>query len=148
MTYQNTAPTATSSPDPDRGQHLVPIYEAVRDFGCRLALVLQGFGPFDPPPSEAPTIFIVGDDLDEVLGPTAFHQPSLREALQGIGLAAVVACEPLVDIYAEAARHATLLRKNVVIVETGPAQELTWINLIREIAPNAALLIGSVGGEA
>jgi hypothetical protein len=131
------------------GKHLTPIYEAARDFGCLLAMVPQGAGHFDPPPAGRPAIIILGDDLDQALGPSAFDEQSLRRLLKGVRLAAVVACEPLPRIYATAARHAVLLRKNVVIVETRPEHEIAWVNLIRSIAPDAAFLLGSVkGGEA
>lgn len=131
------------------GKHLVPIVEAVRDFCCRLALLPQHFGPLDPPAPGIPTIIVLGDDLDEALGPAAFDERSLRRSLKGVRLAAVVSCEPLPEILADAARHAVLLRKNVVIIETQSEQEIPWLNLIREIAPEAALQVGSVkGGEA
>ena len=133
----------------EHGKHLAPLYEAARDHGCIVGLVAQGAGSFDPPPADRPAIIIIGDDLDQALGPAAFHEQSLHRVLRGVRLAAVVACEPLPEIYASAARHAVLLRKNVVIVETRPEQEIAWVNLIRSIAPDAAFLLGSVrGGEA
>ncbi len=133
----------------EHGRHLAPLYEAARDFGCLLAMVPQGAGPFDAPPAGRPAIVIIGDDLDQALGPSAFHAKSLRRLLRGVRLAAVVACEPLPEIYAEAARHAVVLRKNVVIVETRPEHEIAWFNLIKSIAPDAALVLGSVrGGNA
>ncbi len=106
-------------------------------------------GPFDAAPGDRPAIVIIGDDLDEALGPSAFDERSLRRLLRGVRLAAVVACKPLPQIYAAAARHAVLLRQNVVIVETRPEHEITWFNLIKSIAPDAAFLLGSVkGGQA
>ena len=130
----------------EHGRHLAPLYEAARDFGCLLAMVPQGVGPFDAPGADRPVIAVIGDDLDEALGPSAFDEQSLRRLLRGVRLAAVVACEPLPGIYAEAARHAVLLRKNVVIVETQPEHEIAWFNLIKLIAPDAAFLLGSVKG--
>ena len=133
----------------ENGKHLAPLWEAVRDFGCVLVFVPQGLGPFDLPPGNMPTIIVLGDDLDEALGPVAFDEQSLRRSLKGVTLAAIVACEPLPEIYADAARHAVVLRKNVVIVETQPEQEIQWVNLIREIEPDAAFFVGSVKeGEA
>ena len=131
------------------GRHLAPLYKAARDHGCIVGIIPQNAGPFDPPPAGRPAIIVIGDDLDQALGPSAFHEQSLRRLLKGVRLAAVVACEPLPEIYASAARHAVLLRKNVVIVETRPEHEIAWVNLIRSIAPDAAFLLGSVkGGEA
>ncbi len=133
----------------EHGRHLAPLYKAARDHGCIVGIIPQNAGPFDPPPADRPAIIVIGDDLDQALGPAAFHEQSLRRLLKGVRLAAVVACEPLPEIYASAARHAVLLRKNVVIVETRPEQEIAWVNLIRSIAPDAAFLLGSVkGGEA
>ncbi len=133
----------------EHGRHLAPLYEAARDFGCLLAMVPQGVGPFDAPGDDRPVIAVIGDDLEEALGPSAFDEQSLHRLLRGVRLAAVVACEPLPEIYESAAHHAVLLRKNVVIVETRPEQEIAWVNLIRSIAPDAAFLLGSVkGGEA
>ena len=130
----------------EHGRHLAPLYEAVRDFGCALVVVPQGLGPFDLPVADMPAIIVLGDDLDEALGPAAFDAKSLRRSLKGVRLAAIVACEPLPEIYASAARHAVLLRKNVVIVETQPEHEIAWVNLIRSIAPDTAFLLGSVHG--
>ena len=133
----------------EHGRHLAPLYAAARDHGCIVGIVPQGAGHFDPPPAGRPAIIILGDDLDQALGPSAFDEQSLRRLLKGVRLAAVVACEPLPEIYESAAHHAVLLRKNVVIVETRPEQEIAWVNLIRSIAPDAAFLLGSVkGGEA
>ena len=128
------------------GKHLAPLYKAARDHGCVVGIVPQGVGPFEPPPADRPAIIILGDDLHDALGPAAFHAKSLRQVLKDIRLAAVVACEPLPEIYESAARHAVLLRKNVVIVETRAEQEIAWVNLIRSIAPDTAFIIGSVEG--
>ena len=130
----------------EHGSHLAPLYAAARDHGCILAMVLQGAGRFDPPPAGRPAIIVIGDDLDQALGPAAFHAKSLRRLLKGVRLVAVVACEAVPEIYTSAARHAVLLRQNVVIVETRPEQEIAWITLIRSIEPQAAVLVGSVKG--
>ena len=130
----------------EHGRHLAPLYAAARDHGCIFGIVPQGAGPFNPPPADRPAIIVIGDDLDRALGPSAFDERSLRRLLRGVRLAAVVACEPLPEIYAEAARHAVLLRKSVVIVETRPEHEITWFSLIKSIAPDAAFLLGSVKG--
>ncbi len=133
----------------EHGRHLAPLYEAARDFGCLLAMVPQGARRFDPPGADRPVIAVIGDDLDQALGPSAFDEKSLRRLLRGVRLAAVIGCEPLPQIYAEAARHAVLLRKNVVIVETRAEFEIAWVNLIKSVAPDAAFLLGSVeGGNA
>jgi hypothetical protein len=128
------------------GRHLVPLYEAAHDFGCLLAMVPQGAGPFDAPGDDRPVIAVIGDDLDQALGPSAFDEQSLRYLLKGVRLAAIVSCDPLPEIYASAARHAVLLRKNVVIVETQPEHEIAWFNLIKSIAPDTAFVLGSVKG--
>ena len=130
----------------EHGGHLAPLYRAARDHECLVGIVPQGAGRFNPPPADRPAIIVLGDDLVEALGPAAFHAQSLRQVLTGIRMAAIVACGPLPEIYATAARHAVLLRSNVVIVETRPEQEIAWIKLIRSIEPQAAVLIGSVKG--
>ncbi len=130
----------------EHGKHLAPLYEAARDFGCLLAMVPQGAGPFDAPGDDRPVIAVIGDDLREALGPSAFDEQSLHRLLRGVRLATIVACEPLPQIYASAARHAVLLRQNVVIVETQPEYEIAWFNLIKSIAPDAAFVLGSVKG--
>ncbi len=141
-----TVPRARLDAAVEHGEHLAPLYAAVRDHGCILAIVPQHAGPFDPPPDGRPAIIILGDDLEQALGPPAFHARSLRRLLRGVRMAAVVACEPLPEIYAAAARHAVLLRRNVVIVETRPEQEIQWVEQIRSIAPDASFIIGSVEG--
>ncbi len=130
----------------EHGRYLSPLYQAVRDFGCALVIVTQGLEPFDLVTAGMPVILVLGDDLDEALGPAAFDAKSLRRLLKGVRLAAVVACEPLPEIYASAARHAVLLRKDVVLVETQPEQEIAWVNLIKSIEPDTAFLLGSVKG--
>ncbi len=130
----------------EHGRHLAPLYEAVRDFGCALVVVPQGLEPFELLTADMPCIIVLGDDLVEALGPAAFDAKSLRRALKGVRLAAIVGCGPSPEFYESAARHAVLLRKNVVIVETQPEHEIAWVNLIRSIAPDTAFLLGSVRG--
>ena len=125
-------------------EHLAPLFVAARDHGCAVLFVPQHAGRFDPPPRGKPTIIAIGDDLAQALGPAAFHAKSLRRALKGVRLAVVVACEPLPEAYEAAARHAVGLRKNVVIVETLPEQEIAWVNLIRSIAPDTAFILAGV----
>ena len=144
-----TVPRARLDAAVEHGEHSAPLYSAVRDHGCGLAIVTQHAGRFDLPADGRPTIIAIGDDLDLALGPAAFHAKSLRRALKGVRLAVVMACEPLPEAYEAAARHAVGLRKNVVIVETLPEQEIAWVNLIRSIAPDTAFILAGVKeGEA
>jgi hypothetical protein len=93
---------------------------------------------------DKPTILLLGDDLDEAFGPTAFHAKSMRRFIKRCGLVVVVACEPKPELYAMAAETAILTRQHVAIVETRSEHEADWIHHLRRVKPQLPLLVGTV----
>jgi hypothetical protein len=60
--------------------HLLPLFEACRDYGFGLALIFQNCGPFSLT-SSGPTVALVGDDPPppaEATGPAGFSAPSMK----------------------------------------------------------------------
>lgn len=123
--------------------HLRSVYKCVRDGGIAFVTVPQNVGRFDLP-TDRPTLAILGDDMTSALGPAAFHRKSVRRFLMRCRTAAVIACEAIPFAYTAAALGVMSMRWDAVIVETLPEHEGTWVDLIREANPSAALLIGKV----
>ena len=126
--------------------HLLPILYAVRHHGVGWAPVPQRPGRFTIPAGQ-PSIVVLGDDLHEALGPTAFHRKSVHRVLAGCCFAAIISCEPLPEVYAQAAAMAVLFRGDVVIVETRPRWEADWHALVRSVNPDLPVTIATVRFE-
>jgi hypothetical protein len=114
--------------------HLRPLMIAVRDYGIELCVVPQGKEPFDPP-GNRPTVLIVGDDMFEAKGPTAFHRPSLVRFVKRCRAAVIVAAEPVVPACAAAATMAAI-GLSAIIVETQPEHEADWKAALDAINPD------------
>jgi hypothetical protein len=129
--------------------HLRPILHAVENYGVGLFMAVQAGPQFSLPACDRPLIILLGDDLERALGPDGFEAASLKAVVARAQRAAIVACEPLVEIYGAAAKTAALLRIDVLIVETQPDQEIPWVQYLLRARPGLGLLIGSVvGGRA
>lgn len=122
--------------------HMRPILLAVRDLGAGWATIPQHSGRFDLPPGK-PTICVIGDDMNEALGPAGFHRKSIRRVIAASRVVAIVACEPLLFAYTAAA-SAVGLGMNSTIIETRPEFEMQWLALVKAENPNASVIIGSV----
>jgi hypothetical protein len=119
--------------------HLHPVLVAVRDCGVGMLFVPQGPGKFVIP-SPRPAVVMIGDDMEQAVGPTGFHLPSIRRAIR--------ACDAFADLYATLASTAVGGGK-AMIVETRLAHEFAWIELIQKLAPKRPLCILTVkGGHA
>jgi hypothetical protein len=130
--------------------HLKPVLMAVRDLGVGLFFVKQGREAFRLPrdPKRA-AMTIIGDDFERADGPDGFHMPSLRRIIRSSSAFAVVSCEPLVAVYASVAMAAGLTRRNTLLIETRPEQEIAWLKLIQKHAPGRPLQLATVkGGHA
>lgn len=127
-------------------EHLKPCIRAVRDEGCGLMLVLQGPDRFKVPKGR-PAIVIIGDDFGQSLGPDRFHARSLRRAVERAGAAVVIASAPVPALYREAASWAVEKREGVVIVETLPRHEASWVDYIRGLNPGIAMALATVKPE-
>jgi hypothetical protein len=129
--------------------HLRPVIAAVRDCGVGMLFVQQGVGAFRiPPKDKRPAVIILGDDMDVSRGPDGFHLPSVRRAIRGAAGFAVISSEATEAIYAGAAAVAVAGRR-VLIVETRPAHEIPWVEMIQKLAPGRPLLWSTVkGGHA
>ena len=124
-------------------EHLRPIMEAARDHGVGVCVVPQGADRFNPP-RKRPNVVIVGDDMREAKGPSAFHRKSLVRFVKRASGAVVVSCAPLTAAYAAAATNAALFRQDIVIVETRLEFEPAWKTFIETHHPGIALLLCTV----
>ena len=61
----------------------------------------------------------------------------------------IVATEPVVEVYAAAAREATVERRNVLIVETRLEKEADWYNCLLDVNPRLSITLStSAAGSA
>jgi hypothetical protein len=125
--------------------HLNPIFEAVRDYGVKLAVLMRGAEPVDvlAPINGHPFIIMVADDTDICPGPTGFELTSLKTALASVACVAVVSCQPPEALY----RYISLLPAfqcaNAAIIETRPEHDRAWIDWLYDNAPHARLILGT-----
>ena len=127
--------------------YLRPVIEAVRDHRVGMLFVGQSAEPFRiPDHPKRPAIVIIGDDFDRAVGPGGFHLPSVRRAIRGCHAFAVVSSAPQPDVYASIAATAALSRRNVMLIETRPEQELQWLSLIQKLAPKRFIWLATVEG--
>lgn len=129
--------------------HLRPVIEAVRDHKVGLLFVPQNGAPFRLPDGPKRAAFtIIGDDFEAAMGPEGFHMPSLRRIIRASASFAVVACEPLEQVYDALAFAVATTRKNVLLIETQPEAQAAWTALVRKLAPGRPLTIAQVKGTA
>lgn len=130
--------------------HLRPVLKAVRDHQVGLLFVGQQSGVFRlPADRKRPAIIIIGDDFDQAVGPEQFHLPSIRRAVRASHAFAVISSAPPVDLYEAMSLAAAATRRNVVIIETRPEQEIQWVSLLQRLAPKRPICLSTVkGGHA
>ena len=130
--------------------YLRPIIECVRDHRVGMLFVGQTSKPFRAPvAARQPQIVLVGDDFDQAWGPEAFHMPSVRRAIRACEAFAVVSSGPQPLVYASIAATAAFGRKNVMLIETRPEQEIPWLVIIQKLAPRRHIWLATVkGGHA
>lgn len=124
-------------------EHLRPIMQAARDHGVGICVVPQGGERFNPP-RKRPNVVIVGDDMAEAKGPTAFHRKSLVRFIKRASGAVIVSCAPLPAAYAAAATNAALFRQDILIVETRLQFEPAWKTFVESHHPGIAMLLCTV----
>ncbi len=123
--------------------HLAPLFRAVREDGCALALLLQSTQPIDAaPPFDRPTMILVGDDDAQALGPAGFHLDCLRRLSSRCHTAVIVHKDPLPILYRVAASVSVVMRQHVLLIETRPEQLEAWQHFLTLAAPKLRLLIG------
>jgi hypothetical protein len=125
------------------GVHLLPIMIAVRDYDIAFAEILQDDGPVSFS-FEKPTIILLGDDLEEAKGPSAFHDESVRAVLGKVSRVIIVACDAQTRFYTLAAIRAALDRQHVLIIETRPQHEADWCALIQNHRPGLPIVLCSI----
>ncbi len=130
--------------------YLRPILESVRDFHVGMLFVGQCDKPFRLPKEPGrPAIIIIGDDFDRAVGPAGFHMPSVRRAIRACDAFAIVSSCPQEIVYASIAVTASASRRNVMLIETRPEQEIPWLALIQKLAPRRHVWLATVkGGHA
>lgn len=131
-------------------EYLRPILESVRDHHVAMLFVGQSDAPFRmPTKSDRPNIVIIGDDFDQAIGPEGFHMPSIRRAIRACDAFAIVSSGPQAVVYASIAVTAAASRRNVMLIETRPEQEIPWLALVQKLAPRRHIWLATVkGGHA
>lgn len=127
-------------------KHLIPIFDAVRDHGCSYRMVTNT-GARVALPSASPSIDIIGDDMHEALGPTAFRKSELKRIFRKARRYAVISSGIDARVYAGVSVIAAVERENVVLVETRPRFEADWIDCIRKysmVGDSAGILVCTV----
>lgn len=122
--------------------HLHGLYLAVRDGGCAYMIAAQSRRGFAIA-TDRPAIVVIGDDLHRSMGPGGFHAKSLERFLPRIGAAFIMAGEPVVSVYDDAAAYAVGRRRDVAVIETQPEHEAEWVRLIEALVPTAAVTLCS-----
>ncbi|MFL7902596.1 hypothetical protein ACJ41P_15800 [Azospirillum argentinense] len=117
--------------------HLKPLVLAAANHGVVYGTVTQNAGRFAEPPARRPFVLIVGDDMFETLGPSAFHSKSLRRVLARATHIGINAADLNATTYAAAADIAAQ-GGNVVIIECRPETEREWLAFVGRHAPTAA----------
>jgi len=126
--------------------HLYPVLLAVRDHRVGMLFVGQDAGAFSiPKKPPRPAVVLIGDDLEQSVGPEGFHMPSIRRMIRACSAFTVVSSEPTAEIYALGTAPA-VGGKNVAIIETRLAHEFQWVALIQKLAPRRPILLSTVKG--
>ena len=130
--------------------HLRPVMDAICAHHVSLLYVTQGLQPFAiPRDPQRSTVVIIGDDNDRADGPGGFHLPSLRRVIRASVAFAVVSSAPPTVVYASMTAAAVITRRNILLIETRPEQELQWVSLIQKYALGGPLWLATVkGGHA
>lgn len=130
--------------------YLRPIIESIRDHHVAMLFVGQTAKPFRLPKDPGrPAIVVIGDDFDRAVGPEGFHMPSVRRAIRACTAFAIVSSGPQSAAYASIAVTAAASRRNVMLIETRPEQEIPWLALVQKLAPRRHVLLATVkGGHA
>ena len=126
----------------DVEDHYAPLFKAVRDGNCNVALVQQSAGRISLT-LEKPTILVIGDDTDRALGPGGFDRMSIRRFAKRCGGAVLVPGVPLPVLYRTAARMAERGRAHVLLIETRPEQRRAWEAFLKRARPSMGVLVGA-----
>jgi hypothetical protein len=132
--------------DAKKAPHLIPIATAIKDHDCALSIVFPYAGPFRLP-ADRPVILIIGDDHKICVGPSGFHQASLRRFVKTCRVAGIVSCAPPEQLYRTVVNDAVYLRRNIAIIETQAQYEADWYACLTKIKPNLSLAVGLVRPE-
>jgi hypothetical protein len=129
--------------------HLHPVLVAVRDYRVAMLFVPPGTETFTIPakPTRA-AVVMVGDDMEQSVGPEGFHLPSVRRVIRACSAFTVISSEPTATLYALGTAPA-VGGQNVMIIETRIEHEFQWVALIQKLRPGRPLIISTVkGGHA
>lgn len=129
--------------------HLHPVLLAVRDYRVAMLYVPQGTETFTiPAEATRATVVMVGDDMEQSVGPDGFHMPSVRRVIRACSAFTVISSEPTAAIYTLGTAPA-VGGKNAMIIETRIEHEFEWVSLIQKLRPGRPLIISTVkGGNA
>ncbi len=127
--------------------YLAPFLKAILENDIHVLPIDQGIKPFGIPSMGRPWIVVIQDDPKPgnlSLGPEGFDRKSLEAAIQAATLAAVMACDPIMEIYATVANEAAVKHNNAILVETWLTHESQWTKLIKKTNPDIQLTLGTV----
>lgn len=127
------------------GAHLAPIVETLAE-GVAVLFLPASKLRFDMPKRRS-WIALIGDDLFFAEGPAGFHLRSLRKLLGQAHFVSVMSGAPVAKAYQGAADIAGS-GLNVVLIETQPAEERSWLEFVYRHAPKAAKQIVSPNAKA
>jgi hypothetical protein len=131
-----------------RQEHIVPLLEALSSGVALCTMTTAQPFPSIRKLGGRGAVVVVGDDVTIARGPSAFHLSSLRKIVKHASAWAVVSAGAPVELYAASAA----LAKSgliVVLIETQPAHETTWVDWMAKhgrktagkmlVTPNAAI---------
>lgn len=121
-------------------EHMAPLYSGAAMGLFRLEHITQETGPHGRPKDWGGDrwVLIIGDDPGEGLskGPAAFDSLSIKKHMKAATGVITVSCEPMAEAYALAAMEAAEGGR-AILIETLPAHEIQWIELLHRHAPHA-----------
>lgn len=131
-----------------RLRHYTALFAAMAEHKILLAFLRRNGPAFARPEYDRGWCLIVGDDLQDAKGPSAFHSDSLADWFGGATAVAVHSGAANAAVYAGAALMASC-DAGVIIVETQLSHQGEWAKPAEKLAQDAAYLdVTPVGGVA
>lgn len=107
-----------------------PLLTSVRDLDLGIYHVQQNCWPIGLPVEDRPVVALIGDDTDKAVGPTGFHDETLRRLVRWADYAALSVGVRSQVPYAGAALLATSCRLKTLVIETRLEQAEAWIDWV------------------
>lgn len=122
--------------------HLVPIFDAVRFGHIRFLMIEQGAIKIDGELGRLKncSVILIGDDEGVALGPNQFDQIELANLIKSAHAVAIIASEPILEVYSAMSDLATAGNVSLII-ETLPSHELAWTTAVRTACPETPIIL-------